>query len=446
MSKDETTNNASEEQPNLFSPASTPENVEGVPVASVRETVTPVGGTGIPSALGRLSSQMGARKDNLSVKGKRRKPLSWGLVVGVVGLLVLLYGVYWVIFPATPAEVEIASRQTITSAVYGTVKVEPKTEAVLRNQNQGTILKILVSKGDLVKENQVLAELSDPNLELNQQKAEDDLKAAKARFDIGPADKAAYEGAKKEAATLKPLADAGDIPQSEYLKAKTAEKTLADQVQNEQLLLDADVRKAEQALQQVQTTSQQNNIQASQDGIVLDIYAQVGELASPREQLFLLASKETIIRAQVNEEDVGMLRVGMNATVKLNSNRGEEFPAQVTQILPKGENMEYEVLLDLIKRPVNLLPGMTGEVNIITGKKDGALVIPSTALFNGNRVFTIRHGRIHEVPVSVGFRNIAWTEVTEGLNEGDYVVVDKLESFQEGQRVQPHVNKALLPK
>lgn len=445
MAKGETTKESHDKQTSLFQP---PPREKANETELSKTEIPPVIGekpavSVIPSALAKVSSP--ASRTVSGGQGRRKQSLNrWVIITGIVVLAVLIYGAYQVLFPSATAEVSMASHQTITSAVYGTVNIEPKVQAVLRNQNLGTILKILVSKGDLVKTDQVLAELSDPNLELNIQKAQDDLKSAKERFDIGPASKEEYEGAKLEEDKLGPLAAEGTIAHSELDKATTKRKSLADKVHNEQLLLEEDVRKAEQALQEIKTTSTQNQIKASQDGIVLDIYAQVGELASPREELFLLASQETIIRARVNEEDVGMLREGMAATVKLYSNHDEDFPAKVTKILPKGDNTEYDVLLELIRRPINLLPGMTGEVNIITGKKDNALVIPSTAVFNGNRVLTVMNGRIHQVPITIGFRNVAWTEVREGLRQGDEVVIDGLESFKEkeGQRVYSHQNNS----
>lgn len=417
-----------------------------------KPSTEPVEISGAPSSLPSALAAPGS----LSSGHFRQKPTTWmskwgyfaGLpILGIViwGAILLLVGwiIYGFLFPVSKATVFNVTRQTIAAAVYGTVNIEPTTQAIVRTQNSGTILKIPVTKGDIVKTNQILAELSDPNIDMRVDQAKGNLTTAKNRMDIGPASRAQLEEARADVIKLKPLAEEGNIPRTEYDRAVSKQKTLEDQVKNEQLVLESEVRQAEQALQEATTASKQSFILAPQDGVVLDVYAQIGELVSSREQLFLVASRETQIRAQVNEEDVGMLKVGMLASVKLFSYRGQDFVAQVREILPKGVNMEYSVLLDLKKAPENLLPGMTGEINIITGKKNDALVIPTRAVFNGNRVWVVRNGRVSEQSIEIGFRNVGWTEVREGLKESEQVIVSGIDLFKVGQRVYTELDSSL---
>jgi multidrug efflux pump subunit AcrA (membrane-fusion protein) len=64
----------------------------------------------------------------------------------------------------------------------------------------------------------------------------------------------------------------------------------------------------------------------------------------------------------------------------------EDFRATLREILPQGGNQEYSVILILNQPPDRLLPGMTGEINIILGKHQNVLIIPSRAVRSiGNR-------------------------------------------------------------
>ena len=108
--------------------------------------------------------------------------------------------------------------------------------------------------------------------------------------------------------------------------------------------------------------------------------------------------------------------------------------ATVSQVLPTANNQRYTVTLTLDKAPPNLMTGMTGEMNIIAGKRENALIIPSRAVL-GDRVFVVRDGVVKPRAVKIGFRNIERTEVLEGLKEGEQVVVADQDLLKPGQRV-----------
>ena len=51
------------------------------------------------------------------------------------------------------------------------------------------------------------------------------------------------------------------------------------------------------------------------------------------------------------------------------------------------------------------------------------LRVPTRALIEGDRVFVLEGGRVHERKVTTGIGNWEYTEVTQGLKAGDRVVV-----------------------
>ena len=81
-----------------------------------------------------------------------------------------------------------------------------------------------------------------------------------------------------------------------------------------------------------------------------------------------------------------------------------DLTATLTQILPSANNQRYTVLLNLDAPPDNLLPGETGEMNILCGTRTNALLIPTRALLN-DRVWVARDGIAEPRTVKVGFRD-----------------------------------------
>jgi hypothetical protein len=84
--------------------------------------------------------------------------------------------------------------------------------------------------------------------------------------------------------------------------------------------------------------------------------------------------------------------------------------------------------------PDNLMVGMTGEMNIITGAHDKALLVPTRALLV-DQALIVKHGIVHSRTVGVGFRTLDFTEVTNGLDEGSHVIVSDQDKFHSGETV-----------
>jgi len=124
----------------------------------------------------------------------------------------------------------------------------------------------------------------------------------------------------------------------------------------------------------------------------------------------------------------------MKAAVRLYSYANQDFTATVSQILPTANNQRYTITLTLDNPPPNLMSGMTGEMNVVAGKRENALIIPSRALLAG-RVFVVKDGVVKPRAVKVGFRNLERAEILDGLKEGEQVVVADQDLFKPGQRV-----------
>jgi RND family efflux transporter MFP subunit len=152
--------------------------------------------------------------------------------------------------------------------------------------------------------------------------------------------------------------------------------------------------------------------------------------------LFTLASTVLYISGEVNEEDVGKLKQGMKAEMHLYAYGSTTFTATVTGVLPSPDatSSRYTVLLVMDHPPDNLLLGLTGEMNIILGRKENAIVVPARALLV-DQVQVVRGGVVQQRTVEVGFKSLEYAEITKGIQEGDEVIVADQDTFVSGQRV-----------
>ena len=100
-----------------------------------------------------------------------------------------------------------------------------------------------------------------------------------------------------------------------------------------------------------------------------------GELVADGNELFTVSSRKNYVRGEVNEEDVGEVKPEMKAKVQLYAYRTQTFTAHVSSVQPAADptTQRYTVVLEMENPPDNLMAGMTGEMNIITGTHENAL-------------------------------------------------------------------------
>src|SRR2546427_11912107 len=121
----------------------------------------------------------------------------------------------------------------------------------------------------------------------------------------------------------------------------------------------------------------------------------------------------------------------MKAKMQLYAYRTRAFTARVTSVQPAADptTQRYTVVLEMENPPDNLMVGMTGEMNIITGVHENALLVPTRALLV-DQALIVKHGIVHSRTVAVGFRTLDFTEVTSGLEEGTHVIVSDQVKFR----------------
>ncbi len=378
---------------------------------------------------------------------KLRKKRSFSTLVfvqlGVLALL-LLGGTayyYYTFDTIASAEVTKVQRGTALAGVYGTVYVAPVNEVVVRTRNFGQITKLNIKEGDTVKTDQLLAVVADDSFQRQLDSSVSALEEAKARQAVGPASAADLRNQEIQVDKLKSLLAANNIAPIEYQKANNELLRLREQVQNETAKLKLEVENLTRACDAVKSQLGQLQITSPLDGVILNLYCNLGEFVPPQEQLCRIGSSNNEIVAQVNEEDVGNLQPGMKAKIRLYAYQDKDLIGTLREILPQAENQLYRVIFDLEDPPRTILPGMTGEMNIIIAEHKAVLTIPSRALCSGNQVLVVQGNIVRQIHVKIGFRTLEKTEISEGLNEGDIVILSSQDLYKEGIRVRDLIFK-----
>lgn len=169
---------------------------------------------------------------------------------------------------------------------------------------------------------------------------------------------------------------------------------------------------------------------APRDGIVLERNVVDGMKIVAGELLFRLADVSTIwVLADVPEFEIGAVQIGATAAIKVRSLPGRLFEGRVSLIYPQvGEaTRATRVRMEIANSDGVLLPNMYTEVEIGTGDGARVVAVPDSAVIDtGTRQVLILdrgEGRFEPRDVKIGLRGGGFTEIREGVAEGDRVVV-----------------------
>jgi membrane fusion protein, multidrug efflux system len=313
-------------------------------------------------------------------------------------------------------------------------EVQPFLSVSLRARVQGYVEKISVDRGSLVKQGDVLVELSAPEMNARIAEAQARIQAiASDRLQIEAqlaATRGTYERMQKAAETPGAIA-ANELEQMKQQIA--AQQALIQSKQQSSQAAEADLR----ALRDMQSYL---HITAPFDGVVTDRLVHPGALVGPGADSAMLVlqqiSKLRIVVA-VPEEDSGTVSQG--SAVKF---RVPAFPERIyTGTIARNSHAldaktrTLPVELDIANTDGSLAPGMYPTVSWPVRRSRPALLVPaSCVLTTTERTFVIRNrdGRAEWVDVKKGPVDGTMVEVSGALQVGDKVVVRATDEIRDG--------------
>jgi len=174
-------------------------------------------------------------------------------------------------------------------------------------------------------------------------------------------------------------------------------------------------------------------IVAPLSGVIILRNVVVGQTVDPTTVLYAMSDK-LIVVAQVDESDVGRIKVGMPARITLDAFPDRADTGKVFEILAEGKNVsnviQYGVKIAVDPVPAYFKSQMTANVSFIQERKTNAVLIPAAAVReSGGAKHVLLPGAEGEPPVSreieTGIESGESVEVVSGLQPGDKVLVSR---------------------
>jgi HlyD family secretion protein len=211
--------------------------------------------------------------------------------------------------------------------------------------------------------------------------------------------------------------------------------------------MSAQIRQFQAALSQAELDLEHTEIRAPVDGTVIGRRMDIGQTVAASFQaptIFAIAQDLTKMQVDTNvdEADIGSVRVGQQASFTVDAFPGLTFPALVSQIREDPINVQnvitYDVVLRVDNQQLKLFPGMTANVRILTDTAKDTLKVPAAAFR-----FRLPGPRESSGRKQSGFQTIYVlgsdgspnaVRVSPGLSDGTFSAVSS-ESLHEGDRV-----------
>lgn len=327
-----------------------------------------------------------------------------GVAVVIVALLLgLLLLRYWL----TP-KIEVVRPKfgDAVEAVYATGTVEPSVMLPIAPRVGARITALKADEGDSVHRGQMLAQLE--NAELRSMVAQ-----LSAQEEFSRRDYMRYATLLKDRVIARQVYDRA---KSAYDAARAA--TEAARAQAEYLTLVAPA-----------------------DGRIIKRDGEIGQFLPVNQPLFWLAENRPLrIAAEVDEEDIALVRVGQKVLIRADAFPARVFDAHVVAITPKGDPVARSYRVRISPDQVTPLRiGMTAETNIITRQKTHVLLIPAEAITD-HAVWLVRNGRLARQKVQTGIVGRNEVEILSGLSEQNLLVAKPDTTLKEGGRVQTEMS------
>lgn len=354
---------------------------------------------------------------------------TWIIMIIAVLVAAASFGTYRLLWVKGTNEVtfqtETVKRRDIASSVQATGVIRAKIGAEVKvgARISGRVEKLYANIGDPVKKGQLIARIEQEDLKARVNEAKMNLKIAEATLELN----------QKSLQRMKNLYEKDYVARD---KVDVAERDLkASQAQAGQI---------RESIRYNETQMTYANIYAPISGVIASVATQQGETVSASSLnvptfVTIVDLNRLEIYAYVDETDIGKIKPGLDATFVVDSFPDKDFKGKVTAIYPKAtiqDNVVYYITVISIENPEGKLkPDMTVNAAILLNRRENVLAVSSKAIKRegGRKVVTVlENNRPVQKAVRTGWKDSAYTEIAEGLKEGDKIVTGEAVKKEEG--------------
>lgn len=358
------------------------------------------------------------------------------IVTGVV--FVIATGVGWVFnqarskpgFDPKNFQAVTVERKDIRLSISAAGTIAPQREIEVKSEASGEVLKVYVEAGDSVKKGQLLMALDKTDETTKVNKAEASLMSARAGLIKS---QETLSEAERQYRQQQELFISKMVSNEDLLTARSAYRIAEANV----TIASASVLTAEEDLNDARESYADTEIRSPVDGLVLEQLVEEGQIISSGISsttggtlIMTIGDMGALIsEAEVDEVDIGNVKVGQRTIVEVDAYEGEEFEGVLTHISPKGEiqsnvtvfSVEIEITAP---QKAKLLAGMTNTAEIIYEDRQNVLSLPVKAVRSREgRSGVLIKDNDHFVPrrVTTGISDYKTIEIVNGLSEGQIV-------------------------
>jgi membrane fusion protein (multidrug efflux system) len=298
------------------------------------------------------------------------------------------------------------SPATITDRINLPGYIEPWTKLQLMAKLNGAITEVLISEGDRVKKDDILARIENEDYRIAVDRAE-----------------AAYNLSKSEYSREKAMYDKGVIPVATLDSAKTAMQKARADYEDARLLLS------------------RTTVTSPMDGIISRMDAKIGlqlSVGDPLAEILQIDRMKGVVG--IPESDVSAVRRLENVALTVQALDNKIFNGKTHFLSPSPQTTARLYNLELAVQNVTgeLLDGMFIRADIVKERVDNALAVPFYSVISRNDeqyVFIEQEGVARKRKVTLGIMEKWMVQITAGLNPGDRLLVEGHRDVEDRQSI-----------
>ena len=295
-------------------------------------------------------------------------------------------------------------RDCLNNSYVGTV--EPSKSTALLSQFPGTIETMEATKGKRVSKGAVLATISSEGV------------------------RSAYEIAK---ATLDQARDGYDRACKVYESGTLTEVKMVE--------IKTQLEQAVSAEKSARKALEECNVTAPFTGVIGEVYAHRGERVTAAQPVLQIVDVESVeIHFNVPESEYSGISLGTKARVEIPAlGKTVDGSVAVKGVCASALSHAYDFTLKNISDPYQLMPGMTCKVRLESASEEALFVVPASAVRTDNKgryVWSVdADNLVTKRYVTVSGYSGTGVAVSEGLSEGDLVIIEGSSKVSTGMKV-----------
>lgn len=348
------------------------------------------------------------------------------------------------------------SGRDLSSMVWqGTV--EALSTIDIMPEASGKVTEVNASEGQHVDKGDVIFQVDDTNAALSLQQAQAGYDAAQAAFNIAkkaseqntnvaPAE-IEYTDAKNNFARMQALYAANAISQVDLETAKSRMDSAEAKLQAARNGQDgnydsakAQMDSAKAALDIARKKYDDCTVTSPIAGMITKINVETGQTVSPQlTGATVMDDSGEKVEIQVADTDIDQLAEGMPMDVSLQS-AGKTCSGSISEIsaVCDAKTGMYTVKIRLDDKDSLHYTGLMADVRASVNEPSASVYIPSKCIFsddNGDYVYVVSGNQAAKMPVTKGRKKNAYMEITQGLTQGNEVILQSSQSLEDGMKV-----------